>query len=156
MTMAKKPVKKAPAGKPAAVKKPVKKPAAKSRPAAKKPADKQRNNSGKRGRPFAKGESGNPKGRPPKGESLTEVLKAVMGEEGKVLAAEKLLTMALGKGRQKPYFPALKYLFDRTDGEPIKAIAAAVENWNPPIVVVSRKEAENGGKHSVEPPAEAG
>jgi hypothetical protein len=134
--------------------------AAKSKPAAKKPADKQRKISGKpvkkaSGRPFPKGVSGNPQGRPPKGESLTEVLKAVMGEEGKVLAAEKLLTLALGKGRQKPYFPALKYLYDRTDGEPIKAIQAAVENWNPPIVVVSKKEAA-GGEDSVEPPAETG
>jgi ribosomal protein S7 len=80
----------------------------------------------------------------------------VMGEEGKILAAEKLLALALGKGRQKPYFPALKYLFDRTDGEPIKAIQAAVENWKPPIVVVSKKEAETGGEHPVEPPAETG
>jgi hypothetical protein len=138
-----------------------KKPAKKARPAAKTPAVKQRNNStepGKKvpGRPFAKGESGNPRGRPPKGQSLTEVLKSVMGEEGKILAAEKLLTMALGKGRQKPYFPALKYLFDRTDGEPVKAIQAAVENWRPPIVVVSRKEAERSGEHPVEPPAKTG
>jgi hypothetical protein len=133
-----------------------KKPVKKTRAAAKKPADKQRNNSGKRGRPFAKGESGNPKGRPPKGESLTDVLKSVMGEEGKVLAAEKLLAMALGKGRRPPYFPALKYLFDRTDGEPIKAIRAAVENWEPPIVVIAKKEAEGSGEHPVEPPAETG
>jgi hypothetical protein len=121
-------------------KKPVKKAAAKPKPAAKKPADKQRNNSGKRGRPFPKGESGNPRGRPPQGETLTEVLKAVMGEEGKVLAAEKLLTMALGKGRQKPYFPALKYLFDRTDGEPIKAIAAKLEGGDIPVVLLRSKQ----------------
>jgi hypothetical protein len=138
-----------------------KKPVKKTKPAGKTPAVKQRNNSTKRGkkapgRPFAKGESGNPKGRPPKGESLTDALKEAIGEEGKRLVAEKLLTMALGKGRQKPYFPALKYLFDRVDGEPLKAIQASVENWNPPIVVVTKKEAGNGGEHSVEPPAETG
>ncbi|MDR1239564.1 MAG: hypothetical protein LBK27_05590 [Treponema sp.] len=127
-------------------KKPVKKPAAKSRPAAKKPADKQRNNSGKRGRPFAKGESGNPKGRPPKGESLTDVLKTVMGEEGKVLAAEKLLDMAFGKGRRPPYFPALKYLFDRTEGEPVKAIAAAVENTGISVVLLREKQTVEEGE----------
>jgi hypothetical protein len=122
-------------------KKPVKKPKA----VVKKPADKQRKISGKpgkkaRGRPFAKGESGNPKGRPPKGESLTEVLKAVMGEEGKVLAVEKLLDLALGNKLRKPYFPALKYLFDRTDGEPVKAIAAVVETADLPVVLLREKQ----------------
>jgi hypothetical protein len=139
----------------------IKKPVKKTKAAAKKPADKQRKISAKAkkkvpGRPLPQGVSGHPKGRPPKGESLTDVLKTVMGEEGKVLAAEKLLAMALGKGRRPSYFPALKYLFDRTDGEPIKAIQAAVENWSPPIVVISKKDTETDGEHSVEPPAETG
>jgi hypothetical protein len=71
---------------------------------------------------------------------LTDVLKSVMGEEGKVLAAEKLLAMAFGKGRRKPYFPALKYVFDRTDGEPIKAIAAAGENTGISVVLLREKQ----------------
>jgi hypothetical protein len=145
MAMTKKPVKKAPAGKPAAVKKPVKKPAAKSRPAAKKPADKQRNNSGKRGRPFPKGESGNPKGRPPRGESLTEVLKAVVEKKGKDVVAEKLLDLALGSGRRKSYFPALKYLIDRLEGEPVKSIQATVDNAELPVVLLREKQAVEGG-----------
>jgi hypothetical protein len=128
-----------------------KKAAVKAKPAAKKPAVKQREIStqaAKRvpGRPFVKGESGNPKGRPPKGESLTDVLKMVMGEEGKILAAEKLLALALGKGRQKPYFPALKYLFDRTDGEPVKAIQAAIEAADLPVVLLREKQPVQEGE----------
>jgi hypothetical protein len=122
-----------------------KKPVKKTKPAAKKAAVKEQQISTKTGkkvpgRPFPKGVSGNPKGRPPKGESLTEALKAVVEEKGKDAVAAKLLEMALGKGRQKPYFPALKYLFDRLDGEPIKAIQAAVEMSELPIVKLTAKE----------------
>jgi hypothetical protein len=136
--------------------------AKKPKPAAKNPADKQRNISGKpggeslekqennKGKPhrFRPGVSGNPRGRPPAGESLTGVLKAVMGEEGKRLAAEKLLDLALGKGRRKPYFPALKYLYDRTDGEPVKAIAAVVENAEIPVVLVREKQTMTEGEET--------
>jgi hypothetical protein len=121
-------------------KKPVKKTPAKKPAAAKKPADKQRNNSGKRGRPFPKGESGNPKGRPPKGESLTDVLKAVVEKKGKEAVAEKLWDLALGKGRRRSYFPALKYLIDRLDGEPVKSIQAAGENVDLPVVLLREKQ----------------
>jgi hypothetical protein len=122
-----------------------KKTAVKPKPAGKNPAVKQRNNSEKRGRPFSQGESGNPRGRPPKGETLTDALKAVIGEEGKTLVAEKLLTLALGKGKRgKPYFPALKYLFDRVDGEPIKAIQAAIETANLPVVLLREKQIDGG------------
>ena len=125
----------------------VKKPA---KPAVKKPAEKERGNSAKpaqkvRGRPFPKGVSGNPRGRPPKGETLTETLREVLGGEGKRLVAEKLLAMALGKGRQKAYFPALKYLIDRLDGEPVKAIQAAIESAELPVILLREKQTEQEG-----------
>jgi hypothetical protein len=120
----------------------------------KKTADKQPAKSERpRGRPFPKGVSGNPKGRPPSGQSLTEALKKVLGEEGKEAVAKKLCAMAMGK---KPYFPALKYIYDRIDGEPIKAIQATVENWNPPIIITNKKDEPTDAdeENPVEPPAE--
>lgn len=120
------------------------------KPAAKNPTEKERGNSAKkvRGRPFPKGVSGNPKGRPPKGETLTDAIREAIGEDGKRLVAEKLLSMAVGKGRQKAYFPALKYLIDRLDGEPVKAIAATVETAEVPVVLLREKQA--GGEESNE------
>jgi hypothetical protein len=109
-----------------------------------------------RGKPWPKGVSGNPKGRPPTGQSLTEVLKQVLGEGGKEEMAKKLYAMALGDKKNPPYFPALKYIYDRIDGEPLRAIQATVENWEPPVVMVSRKEEKPDGEDPVAAPAETG
>jgi hypothetical protein len=75
---------------------------------------------------------------------LTEVLKKVIGEEGKEAVARKLFDMALGKGRRPSYFPALKYLIDRFDGEPIKAIQATVESAELPVVLLRAKKKIQG------------
>lgn len=63
------------------------------------------------GRPFKPGASGNPRGRPPKGETWAEVIRMKMGreEKGKVITA---IYNAACKGDVS----AAKWLADRADG----------------------------------------
>jgi len=80
---------------------------------------------------FEKGRSGNPRGRPKKGQSLTDILawaldqnktaKNKQGETREVLArqllAEKLIALAL-----EGDISAIKYIMDRIDGKPVETV----------------------------------
>jgi hypothetical protein len=61
------------------------------------------------------GQSGNPNGRPPKGQSLTEILKEKVNPED---VAEKLIQLAI----EKEDMTALKYIYDRIDGRPKESV----------------------------------
>ena len=86
--------------------------------------------------PFKKGQSGNPRGRPPKEYCLTDILKEqgnledVETKEGKIARKEaiarKLWSMAMDGDVQ-----ALKYLYDRVDGKPLQQIEANISNVEP-------------------------
>jgi len=73
---------------------------------------------------FEKGISGNPKGRPKKGHSLTELLEKALqkkreeGIKGMEPLADALLDLAL---KQKN-IAAIKYCYDRIDGKPTETI----------------------------------
>jgi len=75
--------------------------------------------------PFAKGKSGNPKGRPKKGETLTDLLREKIETpktvREKLTRKEKIIEklIALAEGGD---LSALKYLFDRIDGRPKESI----------------------------------
>ena len=75
--------------------------------------------------PFKQGKSGNPKGRPKKGETLTDLLREKIEspktprekKSRKEKIIEKLITLA-----EAGDLSALKYLFDRIDGKPTESI----------------------------------
>lgn len=64
---------------------------------------------------FIKGKSGNPDGRPPKGYSITETIKAMLGAKPEIKQAlsNKILEMAL-----KGDITAMKTLWQYMDGMP--------------------------------------
>lgn len=62
-----------------------------------------------------KGYTGNPNGRPPKGEALTDVLRSKVNKEA---IAERLIEIAMEKGD----IAALKYIYDRIDGRPVETV----------------------------------
>jgi hypothetical protein len=62
-------------------------------------------------KPWKPGESGNPDGRSPKGEALTDILRSKLDKEA---VAEKLIQIAM----EKEDLTALRYIFDRIDGKP--------------------------------------
>lgn len=75
--------------------------------------------------PFSKGKSGNPQGRPKKGETLTDLLRekieTTKTAKGKLTRKDKIIEklIALAEGGD---LSALKYLFDRIDGRPKESI----------------------------------
>ena len=73
---------------------------------------------------WKKGESGNLNGRPPKGYSITETIKAMMAERPEIKRAlgQKILEMAL-----KGDITAIKTLWNYMDGMPAQNIGLSVE-----------------------------
>jgi len=67
-----------------------------------------------------KGHTNNPKGRPKKGETLTDALRAKIDRDE---IADKLYEIAMSGD-----LAALKYVYDRIDGTPKQTIAGDGEN----------------------------
>jgi len=75
--------------------------------------------------PFAKGRSGNPRGRPKKGETLTDLLREKIETKKtireKLTRKEKIIEKLIALAEAGD-LSALKYLFDRCDGRPVESI----------------------------------
>ena len=101
-------------------------------------ADKQRGNSKKViGKPFKKGQSGNPNGRPPKVKSIPDILKKIGEEEG-TLDGKSKLDVIMYKVFQyalegKPW--AVQFIADRTEGKAKET--REVTNKNEPIQIIT-------------------
>ncbi len=109
-----------------------------------------------RGRPFVKGQSGNPKGRAKKGETLTDILRAISdepdGRDGftkKQALGRRLYKLAMtGKGQVA--VAAIKYIYDRIDGSPRQAIALDANMDITYRVIPRRKPTEESSEHPAE------
>lgn len=75
--------------------------------------------------PFERGQSGNPKGRPRKGKSLTEALEKVLkqkredGRKNYDALADTLVKLAI----EDKNITAIRYIMDRVDGRPKETIS---------------------------------
>lgn len=72
---------------------------------------------------FQKGRSGNPAGRPKKGQALTELLREKLEETpGGTLTRKEKIVEKLIKLAEGGNLLAAKYIFDRIDGRPIESL----------------------------------
>jgi hypothetical protein len=78
------------------------------------------------GRPFPKGVSGNPKGRPPKGQTFKDIFEKVLDDSfevggkryyGKEAICRKLVALGMAGDRE-----SLKIMIDRIDGKARQAV----------------------------------
>lgn len=100
------------------------------------------------------GQSGNPKGRPRKGRSLTDALAQAVTQAKRKALAEAALDLALGhfqeehiKGVRRVYFvapelAAINFLFDRLDGK----VATKID-----LTMIIRRAAEAKGLAADDP-----
>ena len=84
--------------------------------------------------PFKKGQSGNPNGRPRKGQTMTDELTALLNKtvwpfekSGRELVALRLFWLAVGTGDIK----AVQYIYDRMDGKPSQAVELSGDERRP-------------------------
>jgi len=96
---------------------------------AKKSAKKTERKQKKRPQEWEKGQSGNPNGRPKRGETWADIINRVSEElHGKSAKTKKqaiienVIRMALGKDK-KAALAATKYLSERTDGKPAETVS---------------------------------
>ena len=76
------------------------------------------------------GQSGNPRGRPPGGESFAEALREALTPEKRKLLAEKAVALAIEGNIQ-----AMTFIADRLDGKPVQALEHSGSQYRPILVL---------------------
>jgi hypothetical protein len=79
-------------------------------------------------KPFKKGQSGNPNGRPKKLPELDKLLADVLGEEKDGMTAAEAILKALRRRAVKGDVRAIEVMFDRAYGKARQTIAADVNH----------------------------
>ena len=74
-----------------------------------------------RGRPFRKGQSGNPSGRPKKDRELTAALERAVDKQA---LAERVVSLAMAGDST-----LMKYIYDRIEGTPTQRIEFSIEDF---------------------------
>jgi len=88
------------------------------------------------------GQSGNPNGRPKKGEAVTDILRDTVDKQALV---NKLVELAMEKGD----FAALRYAIDRLDGKPIETINQTLREL-PPMFEIDLTERDEDNADTVD------
>lgn len=91
-------------------------------------------------KPFQKGESGNPNGRPKKIPELDKLLADILGEEKDGITAAQAILMALRKKATSGDIRAAEVLLDRTYGKPKQTIEGGNQPLFTPIIIDWGKE----------------
>jgi len=90
--------------------------------------------------PFVKGKSGNPLGRTPKEHSFTRILeelgdvKDVSMKDGKVTRKQALAEAIWQKAITDRDMAAIRYIYDRIDGQPIASLDARISERRPILI----------------------
>ena len=108
------------------------------------------------GKPFPKGKSGNPNGRPKKGETMTDALRLladvkIKDDKGNAVSFKEAIAKKLYFLAVNGDIAAIKYIFDRIDGFPTQAVQHKDDDGNPVIpqkVVFEVVEAKHEGANS--------
>lgn len=85
-------------------------------------------------KPFPKGKSGNPNGRPKKLPKLDELLADVLGDEQNDISAAKAILMALRQKAIKGDTKAASLILDRAYGKPKETIDQNITVQKPIII----------------------
>jgi len=80
--------------------------------------------------PWEKGQSGNPKGRPPKGSSFAEILRQVGEEEIQGMSKSEAISRKLWAEASKGEAWAIREIMDRMDGKPKQIVDQTTRTVN--------------------------